>query len=328
MKRLYLNAVLLVVALALFACGKKKEEEKESQEPKTKMKATALDTKSSNSGKKVNKVITKKAGKAAPETEWKGYKKTKLHIKSINGSEVSFYMSSFGGNTAPLTLIISTKKLPAHTVIVLGKKEYKTDKKGYGYFKHDVKNSIGALPLASIYHKRSYKKKNESLGIKFKVILPGYEPIEGDVPPINPASAVMRFLGEVEDGKVSFPGEPKHAGKISVLITSKKYSQPYITGRGSKVWDIDLVAVIEDMKATKTKKCRFTKATVTVSFKDAKATLYDRHTGKKLFEEVIKNSLKCPGFISYDKKKLTGNTSVGTKTISAWADKALAKYKM
>ncbi|MBU1240511.1 hypothetical protein KKF84_06510 [Myxococcota bacterium] len=334
--------LVALLSLALVAsCGKKDEEKKDGEKAPEAMKGPKKDSMKPGKGMdaemkaevKPEKKVEAPTGplKDAPEIEWKGYKKTKLTIKSIAKSEVWFYMASLSSSdSGPLTLNISTRELPEGTKVVLGDKTFTVDKRKYGYFKYSVKDIMGPLPLSAVYHKRSYKKKYIKLGVKFKVELPGFKAIEGEVPAIDPSSSVKNYMREVEDGKVLFKGEPKYDGKVRNLIVATKYGSPYIAGKGDKIWDLDLVAVVNDEPSTVVKKCKMTikkkVVEVAVTLIDAKVTIYNRHTGEKVSTEVVKHGGKCPYYATV-KAGNTATHTIDSSDLHKWADKAFKKLK-
>lgn len=300
------------LAVALIACDKKALEEAAAKTEALSKEAAKV---TSNSNAKL---------KAPPQGEWKGHFKDRLQLKELPGSQVWFYMGT-STRSGPLNLKISTRKLPVGTTLVVGDKEFKVDKKRYAFFDLDLSDRVGQLPIAAVYHKRSYRKKRVDLELAFKLTLPGYKALEGNVPPVDPSRSMARFLREVEDGALKFKGEPEHSGKIDTIATAPSTSNPYVAGRGKKISDIDLVVVPEVGETQKSKVCRFKRGPATISFKNAKVSLYNRHTGEKIAEDTIKNKGRCPMFAMI--KNNTGTSRVARKEIEAWAKKALAKYR-
>lgn len=261
--------------------------------------------------------------KAAPTGTWTGYHKDKLHLSAAPGSEVWFYLSTIGSD-APWTFTITAKKLPSGTRIVVGDKSLVVSQKR-GYFHYNVAAKAGALPLSSVYHKRAYKKKRADLNIPLEVHLPGYKPFVGKLPTVDPGDTVARQLRDVADDGIKYAGEPADDGKRDTIVVAPKYGSAYVYGKGKKIWDIDLVVVPSAVATDRRITCRFNRGAATLNLNNAKVTLYDRRSGKKLSEATIKHSGRCP-YVATLKPDRTGSTGVSSRAIQAWARNALAKY--
>ncbi len=338
MKRISVFVSFIMLSMIFAACDKKEEssEDKAEQPEKTEKKE---DKKKSDSeeDKKDNKKEDKKKAKPSaelkdpPKLKWKGIsekKKDKAEVEGFEGSRIWFYMSSTAMRRSPLNMHISIKKLPEGTTLQIKDKKFTVDKPNYAYFNYLMKDQIGDVPLSSIYHKRSYKKKRHDFNLKFTLLLPGYKPIKAKVPPVDPSGSLGRYLMEVEDGPIKFKDEPKPDDKIDTMIQVSKYGSPFVIGKGKKVHDIDLVAVVKKEKSDEKIKCEFKKhGKIEVALMQANVAVYNRHTGKKLGEDVIKNNKKCPRYSLVDNKTKTGKKRVKLKMIRDWVKKNFKKYK-
>ncbi|MDA3864632.1 MAG: hypothetical protein PF689_12265 [Deltaproteobacteria bacterium] len=336
MKKISIFASLLMLSMVFAACDKK-EESSEDKEDKAE-KADKTDKTEKKEDKKKSdlaevKKDTKKTQPAGdlkdpPKLEWKGYKKSKAVVEGIDGSQIWFYMSSTALRKSPLNMHISIKKLPEGTTVQIKDKKFTVDKSDYAYFDYLMKDQIGEVPLSSIYHKRIYKKKRHDFNLKFTLSIPGYKPVTANVPPIDPSKSLGRYLMEVEDGSIKFKNEPKTDGKIDTMIQVSKYGSPFVIGKGKKVHDIDLVTVVRKEESEQKIKCEFKKyGKIDITLMNAKVAVYNRHTGKKLGEDVIKNDKKCPRYGLVDKKTKTGKKRVKQKMIQNWVKKNFKKYK-
>jgi|GEM_PF-4183408 len=314
------SIALAVCAAGLVACNSGGDKDKAGTSTAKSMAGSSPASAAASDSK------AKPAGplKPAPSGTWTGYYKNKLHLSAAPGSEIWFYLSSIR-NDAPWTFIITAKKLPSGSRIVVGDKSLVVSGKG-GYFHYDVSAKAGALPLSSVYHKRAYKKKRADLNIALEVHLPGYKPFVGKLPTVDPADTVARQLRDVPDEGIKFAGEPADDGKRDTIAMAPRYGGTYIFGKGKKIWDIDLVVVPSAIATDRKITCRFTRGTATLSLRDAKVTLYDRRSGKKLTEATIKHSGRCP-YVATVKRDNTGTNGVSSRAIRAWARKALAKYR-
>lgn len=329
--RSFLYSSIAILTLSFSSCGDKKEDstekksdkiEKKSEKPSDDKKPEEM---KSGEMKPEAKDVKPTELKDAPKVSWEGYKKGTLKFPDIAGSKVNFHISGIS-TKGPLNISISTRKLPVGTIFQIGKNEFKVEKSSFQMFYYDIKDVISKIELDSVYNKYSYKMKPWDFNVTMKVTLPGHKPVDLKIPAIDPSSGINKYFNEIVDGKIEFQNEGKDAAKKDSMITVFKFSAPVVTGKGKLLEDVDVIAVVADEDSKVVKKCKFTKETVNVTMKDAKITVYERRTGKKLGEEVVKNSGKCPMFVSYDKKKMEGSKSVDRKDIEKWATKSTAKY--
>ena len=262
--------------------------------------------------------------KEIPKTEWTGHAKNKITFQEVAGAEITFFPSSANNK---FSLKISAKNLPENTRITVGEKQYTTKKGKYNFFNYDLHSQFGAISLLSVYQENSYKTKPLDLDLTFNVTIPGYKPLKEKVPSLNASRAISGLFRSVKNGKITFDGQPKHSDEIDTLLLAPEFGPPFVVGTGKNVWDVDLVAIFEDIKTERSKKCPIKKGSVTINFNDKKISLYNRHSGTLVEEKTIKNTDKCPAYVSFDKKTRIGEHSIALKVLNKWAKDAFSRYK-
>ncbi len=228
-------------------------------------------------------------------------------------------------NIGKLMLAFRVQKLRAGTQLALEDRVHTTRDSFMDSVELDISDRVGEMPISSVYRKFSRGTPGIDLKLKFGLTVPGFEPLKGEVPPVALTGAVSRYLARVESGPVKFNGEAEHDGKLDTIALLRSHSVQLVAGKGKKISDIDLVTLVRPAGIEASRKCRFSKGPATIEFKNAEVALFNRHTGEKITETVIKNRCKCPTLAFVRRNK--GSTQVSHKRIEAWTRKALVKYR-
>jgi hypothetical protein len=137
----------------------------------------------------------------------------------------------------------------------------------------------------------------------------------------------LRFaLLKARDGGVTFAADDAAAaGKPRGAAVIAGYSDLDFVGSAKTVKELDWVVIAEDQKAPRgTKSCKFKEGSSTLKIIDADAIAYDRRTGQKVGQTVLKASDECPMFALVNKDDNSTKSTVNARDAVAWARAALA----
>jgi hypothetical protein len=141
----------------------------------------------------------------------------------------------------------------------------------------------------------------------------------------NVAESLRFALLKARDGGVSFDADDVASGKPRGAAVISGYSDLDFVGAAKVVKELDWIVVAEDQTAPReTKSCTFKEGKSTLKVFDANVVAYDRRTGAKTGQQVLKASSECPSFAFISKKDNSTKSSVAAKDVVAWARTALA----
>jgi hypothetical protein len=244
----------------------------------------------------------------APATEWSDFK---LKLRGMS-AEASFIMTE-GRDEPPLHVSAYFRQFPKNTEVVIGDARHLLDDRGYWLVKVDVRDRLGAMSVDEVIGKKV------TFDIAFTIDMPGYERVEGRVPPQRVDRSLREALVRSRGVGLAFKDEPAARPKPATAIVVDTSSDLRRIGPLQRMWDIDWVAVEErEAQPAKTKRCSgYDNGDLTLELTASLVTIHERRTGKIIEKKRFEASDRCPSFASVSANR-TSPQFVSKEDIDRW----------
>src|ERR1041385_3990853 len=127
------------------------------------------------------------------------------------------------------------------------------------------------------------------LGLELRIEPPGGPPVTTKLPKQDVKESLRFALLKARDGGLGFGASDVPAGKPRGLAVVSGYSDLDFVGSAKNMMEVDWVVVAEDRKEPRTTKtCSFKEGPSTLKVYDADAVAFDRRTGERRGEQVVK----------------------------------------
>jgi hypothetical protein len=183
--------------------------------------------------------------------------------------------------------------LPRGTNVTLGKTTGTAQDGADLRLAADVRDRAGTLALTDV------ASSKVDLDLTLSIVLPGSRALTTRLPSFELGPSVAALLGEARKGIVSFPGEPAYGGRarsVAVLGPASAKRELRVLGPAKQVWDIDWVAVEDQLPASREKPCRGYNRRIDVVLKmhDSAFVVHDRRMGVVALRKTFQAPDECP----------------------------------
>jgi hypothetical protein len=207
---------------------------------------------------------------------------------------------------------------PKGTKVKLGGDESTLGDNSYWSTLIDIKPAVLKQSLEDL-------KAPIDLELEVSITAPGGATVTTKLQKQNVKESLRFALLKARDGGVGFGADDVASGKPRGAAVVAGYSDLDFVGPAKLVKELDWVVVAEDQATPReTKSCTFKEGPATLKVLDANVTAYDRRSGDKVGQQVLKASSECPSFAFVSKPDNSVKNSVPARDVVAWARSALA----
>lgn len=239
-------------------------------------------------------------------------------LVASGGAGEAMFFATKDADKPQLRLEASFHGFAQGTKVKFGGEENTLGANAYWSTLYDIKPAVLKQSLEDL-------KGPIDLELEVSLTPPGAAPTTLKLPKQNVKESLRFALLKARDGGVTFAADDTAAGKPRAAAVISGYSDLDFVGSAKSVKELDWVVVAEDQPEPRTSKsCRFKEGPSTLKVFDATAVAYDRRTGQKLAEQVVRASDECPMFAMVHKEDNSTKNTVSAKDVLAWARSALA----
>jgi hypothetical protein len=254
------------------------------------------------------------AGAAAPVTvTWA--ESGKLSVDGTQ-AEATFSLTK-EADKPPLRLLFSFNDFPVGTKVKVGSEAGIVGASGSFSSLLDVTSVFSEQTLDDIRGKIDLK-------VPITIELLGRAPVTTDLPKQVTKPSVRAAFGRAKLGGVTLGPTDKGQGKPRGAALISGDSDLELIGTPRTLYEVDWVAIGEEPAQPRaSKSCSFKDGPVTVELFDAKTTILERRSGRKVADKIVAARNECPKFALIDQATRSAKRSADKDDIVAWVRQQL-----
>ncbi len=217
----------------------------------------------------------------------------------------------------PLRLLLAFDDFPVGTKVKVGSEAGIVGASG---------NWSSLLDVTSVFVGQTLDDVRGKVDLKVPITieLAGAAPVTTDLPKQTVKDAVRAALLRAQGGGWSIGSADTPQGKPrGAAIVSGESGLDFV-GAARTLYEVDWVAIAEEPAQPRaSKSCNFKDGPVTVDLFDAKTTIVERRSGRKVAEKIVAARSECPKFALIDQAKRSAKRSVDKDDIVVWVQQQL-----
>jgi hypothetical protein len=240
----------------------------------------------------------------------------KLRVEGTQ-AEATFLLTK-DADKPPLRLIFSLADFPVGTKVKVGSEAGLVGASGSFSSLYDVTSVFVDQTLDDVRGKVDLK-------VPISIEIAGSAPVATELPRQTVKDCVRAALLRARAGGFTLGPTDKAQGKPRGAALLSGASDIEFIGTAKTLLEVDWVAVGEEPERPRaSKSCNFKEGPITVELFDAKTTILERRSGKKVAEKLIPARNECPTFALIDMTNRSAKRSADKDDLAAWVRRELA----
>jgi hypothetical protein len=239
----------------------------------------------------------------------------KLRVEGTQG-EATFLLTK-DADKPPLRLVFSLSDFPVGTKVKVGSEAGLVGASGSFSSLCDVTSVFVDQTLDDVRGKVDLK-------VPITIEITGSALVTTELPKQTVKDGVRAALLRARDGGFTLGPTDKAQGKPRGAALLSGSSDVEFIGTAKTLLEVDWVAVGEEPERPRaSKSCNFKEGPITVELFDAKTTIVERRSGRKVAEKVILARNECPKFALIDMTNRSAKRSADKDDLVAWVRREL-----